>query len=434
MHIVRIIKKKRDGLALSREEIRQFITGMVKGHIPDYQTAALLMAIYFKGMDKQETIALTEAMSETGTKLQFDPASRPVLDKHSTGGVGDKTTLVVAPLVAACGVHVAKLTGRGLAHTGGTLDKLGVFPGINIELSKQEFNRVLGTTGLVISGSTRSIAPGDRKLYSLRNLSGTVNCIPLIASSIMSKKLAGGADALVLDVKTGSGSVITDPRAARTLARLMVDIGKSLNLMVKAYLTNMDSPLGKAVGMAPEVKEAVETLEGNGPADLVELCLEIGSEMLILGRKTSSKEEAKKCLSEKISDGSGLSKLAEMVAAQNGDTKLIFNTSLLPPPRFKLDIYCQQSGYIDRINTKQVGYAAMFAGAGRQSHFETIDPAAGLLFYRKPGDQVSPKKILTTICASSEERAMKAKEYLENAVIYSDRPPELIPLILDKIE
>jgi pyrimidine-nucleoside phosphorylase len=434
MHIAEIIKKKRDGSRLSTEEIGQFIKGMVKGHIPDYQTAALLMAIYFQGMDKKETIDLTEAMSETGVRLQFDPAFKPVLDKHSTGGVGDKTTMVVAPLVAACGVHVAKLTGKGLDHTGGTLDKLSVFPGIKLELSKQEINRLLGEIGLVISGSTRSLVPGDRKLYSLRNLTGTVNCIPLIASSVMSKKLAGGADALILDVKTGSGAVINDYDQAKMLAKLMVDIGKSLGRTIKAYLTNMDSPLGQAVGNAPEVIEAIRTLQGDGPSDLVELSLELGSEMLILGKKADSKEASKKLLLEKIADGSGLAKFAEMVVAQNGDPKMLYDHTAFPSPRYKIDIHCLQSGFIKSLDTKQIGYASMHAGAGRQSQYDSVDPSAGLWFYKKPGDWVSSEVILTTIWSSSEERAMRAKAYLEKAVTYSDEPPMPVSLILDTIE
>ncbi|SFL15487.1 pyrimidine-nucleoside phosphorylase [Halanaerobium salsuginis] len=418
-----IIYKKREGKSLTRAELEFLITGYVKEEIPDYQISAWAMAVFFQGMDAQETADLTMLMAESGDMIDLSPITGTKVDKHSTGGVGDTTTLVLAPLVAAAGLPVAKMSGRGLGHTGGTIDKLESIPDFNTSLSEDKFFDNVNQHGLAVVGQTGNLTPADKKLYALRDVTATVESIPLIASSIMSKKIAGGADAIVLDVKTGNGAFMKDKSSARKLAQAMVNIGKQTGRKTAAYLTDMNQPLGKAVGNALEVKEAITTLRGDGPADLTELCIELGAGMLKLADKVTELKAGKKLLREKLNSGAALAKLKEMITAQGGNPAVVEDLTLLPTAENSLEITAAKSGYINEIEAIEVGLAAMLLGAGRENKDSQIDLAVGLELKKKIGDQVKKGESLAVIYYNSAQNLAEAKAKLEQSfTISSDKP------------
>ena len=400
--MVDIIEKKRDGHPLSEEEIRFFVSGYAKGSIPDYQASALAMAIYFRGMNEVETAILTDAMMHSGETVDLSAIEGVKVDKHSTGGVGDKTSLVVGPLVAACGAKVAKMSGRGLGHTGGTLDKLESIPGLRIARSKDEFISQVNEVGLAIVGQTAEIDPADKKLYALRDVTATVESIPLIASSIMSKKLASGSDAILLDVKFGSGAFMKTIERAKELAKEMVKIGKHLGRDTRAVLTDMDQPLGLAVGNALEVKEAIATLQGKGPKDLVDLCVGSGALMLQQAGLAQSEEEALTKIQDALTSGRALAKLRAMVAAQNGDPTYIDDPSKFPIASHIVPIYSKQEGYVAHIASLGIGVSAMKLGAGRETMDDVIDMSAGIILNKKVGDKVAIGEVLC-YCHTNKE-------------------------------
>jgi pyrimidine-nucleoside phosphorylase len=388
MRVVEIIERKRDGAKLTKDEIDRVVLGYVAGEVPDYQVAAFCMAVVWRGMDDEEAAQLTDAMVRSGERLDLSRFGR-VVDKHSTGGIGDKVTLVVGPLVAACGAPVAKMSGRGLGITGGTLDKLESFRGYRVDLTTKEFLAQLGRIGIVVTGQTKELAPADGLLYALRDQTGTVPSIPLIASSIMSKKIAAGAHAVVLDVKVGAGAFMRTLKDARALARLMVAIGKAHGLDVTAELTAMDAPLGRAVGNALEVKEAIATLRGEGPADLREVVLTSGAEMLVYARKARTREAGRALLEKRIADGTGLAKLRELVAAQGGDASMVDDPSRLPRARRVATLRAERSAYVAGIDAAAIGLAAVRLGAGREKKGAPIDHATGIVLDAKVGDRVA---------------------------------------------
>ena len=394
MRIVDIIKKKRDGFPLSKEEIKYFIDNYVANKLPDYQASALLMSILFKGMSEEETVSLTDAMLHSGETIDLSDIPGVKVDKHSTGGVGDKTSLVLGPLVAACGGKVAKMSGRGLGHTGGTLDKMESIPGMRIGLAKEEFINQVKKIGISIIGQTANLVPADKKLYALRDVTGTVDSIPLIASSIMSKKLASGANAILLDVKFGSGAFMKDISSAKLLANLMVKIGRGLGRDTRAILTDMDQPLGLAVGNNLEVIEAVNTLHGKGPADLTSLCVQAGGIMLEQAGVVSSIEEGERKIEEAIKNGAGFEKLCEMVEAQGGDVSYLRDTSKFPKAKHEILIKAEKEGHVKRIDSMKIGVSAMKLGAGRKEITDVIDMTAGIVLNKKVGDVVKKGDVL----------------------------------------
>jgi pyrimidine-nucleoside phosphorylase len=384
-----IITKKRDGGVLSEQEINFFVEGYTKGTIPDYQASALAMAIVFQGMNKDETVALTKAMMYSGDVVDLSQIKGVKVDKHSTGGVGDKTSMVVGPIVASCGVRLAKMSGRGLGHTGGTLDKLESIPGMSISLPIGRFIKQVNDIGIAIIGQTADLVPADKKLYALRDVTGTVESIPLIASSIMSKKLASGADTILLDVKFGSGAFMKTIEDARKLARTMVEIGDGVKRDTRAILTDMDQPLGRAVGNNLEVKEAIDTLNGHGPDDFVTLCIKAAGVILVQGKVVSTLEEGEALARAKIKDGSALNKFKAMVKAQGGDVSYIDNPSQFVASKHHEEVYADADGYVGRIDCLEIGVAAMQLGAGRATKDDVIDPAAGIIVDKKVGAKVS---------------------------------------------
>ena len=394
MRIVDIIKKKRDGFPLSKEEIKYFIDNYVANKLPDYQASALLMSILFKGMSEEETVSLTDAMLHSGETIDLSDIPGVKVDKHSTGGVGDKTSLVLGPLVAACGGKVAKMSGRGLGHTGGTLDKMESIPGMRIGLAKEEFINQVKKIGISIIGQTANLVPADKKLYALRDVTGTVDSIPLIASSIMSKKLASGANAILLDVKFGSGAFMKDISSAKLLANLMVKIGRGLGRDTRAILTDMDQPLGLAVGNNLEVIEAVNTLHGKGPADLTSLCVQAGGIMLEQAGVVSSIEEGERKIEDAIKNGAGFEKLCEMVEAQGGDVSYLRDTSKFPKAKHEILIKAEKEGHVKRIDSMKIGVSAMKLGAGRKEITDVIDMTAGIVLNKKVGDVVKKGDVL----------------------------------------
>lgn len=423
MRMYDIIMKKRNGGELSKEEIEFFIEGYTKGEIPDYQVSALMMAIYFRKMTEEETLALTMAMADSGDRLDLSGIRGIKVDKHSTGGVGDKTSLALAPMVAACGIPVAKMSGRGLGHTGGTIDKLESFPGFTTALTTQRFIENVNRVGIAIMGQTADLAPADKKLYALRDVTATVDNLSLIASSIMSKKLAAGADAIVLDVKTGSGAFMKQEADAKALAEEMVKIGKNAGRRTTAVISDMDQPLGFAVGNALEVREAIETLEGHGPADFLELCLTLGSQMLIAGGKAENTQEAEAALRAVIADGSALKKLAEFVEAQGGDNNVVYHPELLPRAAIVLPVPAPESGYLSRIVCDEVGICSLILGGGRETKESEIDLSVGLVLRKKVGDYVEAGEPLAIIHANDEEKAAQARErYLKACAIAGEAP------------
>lgn len=403
MRMVDIIVKKRDGKVLTKEEISFFVKGYVGGSIPDYQVSALAMAILFRGMNKEEITILTDLMMHSGDIIDLSSIKGVKADKHSTGGVGDKTSLVLGPMVAACGVKIAKMSGRGLGHTGGTLDKMEAIPGMKIAIPEQQFIKQVNEVGLAIVGQTGHLVPADKKLYSLRDVTGTVESIPLIASSVMSKKLASGSDTILLDVKFGSGAFMKDLASARELARTMVDIGDGLGRDTRAILTDMEQPLGLAVGNALEVKEAIATLSGKGPRDLVELCLEAGAIMLEQAKVVTDLKKGRKMLEKVIADGSALSKLREMVKAQGGDVSFIDHPDKFPLSRHIIEIRSQKDGYVRRIEALEIGESAMRLGAGRETYDDIIDMSAGIVLNKKVGDQVKKGDVLCVVHTNKED-------------------------------
>ena len=392
--MVDLIIKKRQGEALSREEIAFWIDGYVNGVIPDYQVSAMTMAILFKGMSEEEVINLTDLMEHSGDTLDLSNLKGVKVDKHSTGGVGDKTSLVLGPMVAACGATLAKLSGRGLGHTGGTLDKLESIPGLRIALSEKEFEEQVNRIGIAIAGQTQSLVPADKKMYALRDVTGTVESIPLIAASVMSKKLAAGTDAILLDVTLGNGAFMKDIDQARTLAKLMVKIGNGLNRDTRAVLSNMNEPLGLAVGNALEVKEAIAALHGEGPEDLMDLCYIAGSVMLVQAKVAKDEMEARKMLEKCIRDGSAFTKFLEMVQAQGGDVEYILHPEKFEVAKNIIPIYAKQRGYVKNINALEIGLSSMTLGGGRETLDDVIDMAAGIMLNKKVGDQVEEGDVL----------------------------------------
>lgn len=428
-----LIKKKRDGNALTPEEISFFISGYVSGEIPDYQAAALCMAIYFQGMNDDETAALTFAVRDSGERLHFDNVDGLRVDKHSTGGVGDKTSLVVAPVVAALGVKVAKMSGRGLGHTGGTIDKLESINGFKVDLPIDEFERIVNEVGIAIVGQNAELAPADKKLYALRDVTATVDSMPLIASSIMGKKLAADDDCIVLDVKTGSGSFMKTVEDSKKLAQIMVNIGKKAGKKMLALITDMDRPLGNAIGNSLEVIEAVQTLNGRGPKDFTEVCVALAADMLYLAEK-GSKAECEKMVRKAIEDGSALAVLKKMVAAQGGDARLIENTDLFARAPYSYEVVAPKSGYVTHADTEGYGIASLLLGAGRNKKEDSIDYSAGIILNKKTGDRVEKGEVLATLYSSNQALFTASAERFLSSTVIGENKPEERPLILGRVE
>ncbi|MDW7684068.1 MAG: thymidine phosphorylase [Bacillota bacterium] len=433
MRALEIIEKKRDGKILSSEEIDYFVQNYNNGTIPDYQMAAFAMAVFFQSMNAEETAALTGALVRSGETLDFSGLGRPVADKHSTGGVGDKTTLVLLPLVAANGVTVAKLSGRGLGHTGGTIDKLSCIPGFRSDLSRDEFSAQVKREGLAIMGQSPQMTPADGKLYALRDVTATVDSIPLIASSVMSKKIAAGAQAIVLDVKAGSGAFMQDAARAGELARAMVEIGRALGKNTSALITAMDQPLGLAVGNHLEVAEAIETLHGEGPSDLVELCLELGAEILLACGVAGEREKAREKLSESLRNGEALAAFRRFVSAQGGDAAITENPDLLGEPAYSLAVQAPKEGWITGLDARTVGTASVLLGAGREKKGDPVDLLAGIRLVKKTGDYTTKGELLATVFASDREKLSRAAEKLASAYDFADAAPSPRPLILGRV-
>ena len=403
MDILDIIAKKRDKGTLSRDEIHFFIKNYVDGSIKDYQASALLMAIYLNGMNNEEISILTDEMMHSGEVMNLESIEGIKVDKHSTGGVGDKVSLILGPMIASAGAKLAKMSGRGLGHTGGTLDKLESIPGMRINLSKDEFIQQVKKIGISIIGQNSKLVPADKKIYALRDVTSTIGSIPLIASSVMSKKLASGSDAILLDVKYGSGAFMKDIDSAKELARTMVNIGKHLNKDVKAEVTPMDQPLGLAVGNNLEIKEVIATLKGNGPKDLFELCIDSGAIMLMQAKITKTKEEGVKILQENVKNGKAFDKFVEFVSAQGGDVSYILDPSKFEMAKKIVPIYSKKSGYINRIDAMTIGISSMRLGGGRETLDDVIDMSAGIVLNKKLGDEVRENELLCTIYTNKTE-------------------------------
>lgn len=429
MRMVDIIAKKRDGGELTTEEIQFLVTGYTDGTIPDYQMSAWAMAVFFRGMTPRETGDLTMAMAGSGEQLDLSSLSGIKVDKHSTGGVGDKTTLVVAPLVAAAGIPVAKMSGRGLGYSGGTIDKLESFAGFAVERSREQFLQQVRDIGVSVIGQSGNLTPADKKLYALRDVTATVEAVPLIASSIMSKKIAAGADAILLDVKVGKGAFMKSLEEAEVLAKAMVDIGTQVGRKTVAVISDMNQPLGFAVGNALEVKEAIDTLAGKGPRDLTELALAIGSRMLVLGGLVEDEQSGRAKLEEIMASGKAVEKLAQMVEAQGGDKSDVYETSRLPKAAIIHELVASEDGYVAQIDAEAVGHASVVLGAGRLTKEMAIDLAVGMVLHKKRGDQVKVGDILMTIHANKEELLASALQELEGAIVISTKPPVDQPLI-----
>lgn len=429
MRMYDIIMKKRNGGELSKEEIEFFIAGYTKGEIPDYQVSALMMAIYFQKMTEAETLHLTMAMANSGEMLDLASINGVKVDKHSTGGVGDKTSLALTPMVAACGIPVAKMSGRGLGHTGGTIDKLESFAGFSTGITTEQFIKNVNEIGIAIMGQTADLAPADKKLYALRDVTATVDNMSLIASSIMSKKLAAGADAIVLDVKTGSGAFMKTEEDSFALAREMVQIGNNAGRCTVAVVSDMDQPLGRAIGNALEVKEAIDTLNGCGPKDFEELCLTLGAQMLIAGGVASEELQAREMLQKTIEDGSALQKLAEFVEAQGGDAEAVFKPDLLPKASIIEPIISEQEGYINHIECDEIGICSLILGGGRETKESEIDLSVGLVLEKKVGDYVKKGDVLAYLHANDMKKAENAKARFLAAYHISKEQPRQYPLI-----
>jgi pyrimidine-nucleoside phosphorylase len=433
MRAVDIITKKRDGAELTAEEIEFFIEGFTRGEIPDYQASSWAMAVLLKGMTPRETADLTLSLARSGDQLDFSDIVPCVLDKHSTGGVGDKTTLVVTPIVSANRIAVGKMSGRGLGFTGGTLDKMESIPGFRVDLTTDEFRKQLLEQGIVLTGQTADLAPADGKLYSLRDVTGTVPSVPLIASSVMSKKVAGGANAVVLDVKVGLGAFMETVDQALELAELMVQIGSQADRKVVALISDMNQPLGDAVGNSIEVREAIATLQGAGPQNFHEHCLVVASHMLLLGGKTNSFEEAYALSEQVIQDGSAFSKFKDLVIAQGGDVSYVDDPGKLPLAQERLEVGAPMAGYISQIHAGEVGLTAMELGAGRAQKSDPVDHSVGIEIMHNVGDRVDEGELLFTVYAKNAEQAQAASERLLAAHEISDKPVDALPLFYETI-
>ena len=432
MRMYDLIMKKRNGGVLSTEEIDFLINEYVKGNIPDYQMSAFLMAVYFKGMTEEETLAMTLAAAHSGDMVDLSEIEGIKVDKHSTGGVGDKTTLIIAPIVAACGVKVAKMSGRGLGHTGGTVDKLESIPGFRIALDQKEFMDVVKKTGVSVVGQTGNLAPADKKLYALRDVTATVDSIPLIAVSIMSKKLAAGNDCILLDVKTGSGAFMKTVEDSAALAKEMVSIGENAGKRTVGLITNMDIPLGHNIGNSLEVIEAVETLKGQGPEDLTRVCVSLAANMLYLAGKGEI-PECEKMVRNVIEDGSALQRFAAMVEAQGGDSSVILDTDKFVKAEYSYDVRAEKSGYITFMDAEGVGIASSLLGAGRETKESTIDYAAGIILHKKTGEKVEAGEVIATLYADKEELFKNAEARYQEAVKIGDEKPAEQPLIYARV-
>lgn len=421
MRMYDLIMKKRNGGTLSRDEIFFMIEGYTKGNIPDYQMSAMMMAIYFNGMNEKETAALTMAMAESGDQLDLSGIQGIKVDKHSTGGVGDKTSLALTPMVSACGVKIAKMSGRGLGHTGGTIDKLESFQGFSTSLSEEAFIDQVNRIGISIIGQTKNLAPADKKLYALRDVTATVDNMSLIASSIMSKKLAAGADAIVLDVKTGSGAFMKEEADAMLLAGEMMTIGKNAGRKMMAVISDMDQPLGNAVGNALEVKEAIETLKGHGPADFTELCMTLGSCMLMVAEIAENEQQAREMLKEAVDSGKALDKLAELVEEQGGDKRMVYETDLLPKASSITPLLSEKDGYVEKIQCDEVGICSLILGGGRETKESAIDLSVGIVLTKKVGSHVKAGEPLAYIHSNEEAKRLACEERLRKAFHIGDK-------------
>ncbi|MCA9664971.1 MAG: thymidine phosphorylase [Myxococcales bacterium] len=428
-----LIRTKRDGRELSESEIRAFIAGVTDGSVPDYQASALLMAVFFKGLSEGELSVWADAMTNSGRVLDLARVPGAKIDKHSTGGVGDKVSLCLAPLVAACGVPVPMISGRGLGHTGGTLDKLEAIPGFSTALSVDRFIEVVSEAGLSLIGQTDDLAPADRKLYALRDVTSTVESIPLIASSIMSKKLAEGIDGLVLDVKVGSGAFMKELGRARELARTLLGIGQRAGKRVTAFITDMNQPLGREIGNANETREAIDVLKGEGPDDLVDITLQLGAEMLLLGGVCQEQDEALQRMRAARKDGSGLAALAKCVEMQGGDPAAVHDTSKLPQAKWSRPVLTDRDAVLTSVDTERVGIAAMVLGAGRETVDDVIDHSVGVTMNVRLGDRVKRGDTLATLWYNDEERSQRSEQMLRGALEWSDQevpPPPLVYEVL----
>ncbi len=434
MRMYDLIMKKRNGKALSKEEINYMVSGYTKGEIPDYQMSAMMMAIYFVGMNEEETLFLTMAMAESGDMLDLSSISGVKVDKHSTGGVGDKTSLALAPMTAACGVKIAKMSGRGLGHTGGTIDKLESFKGFSTEISTRQFLNNVDEIGIAIMGQTKELAPADKKLYALRDVTATVDNMSLIASSIMSKKLAAGADAIVLDVKTGSGAFMKKQEDAYALAEEMVRIGQNAGRNTVAVISDMDQPLGNMVGNALEVKEAIDTLLGKGAEDFTELCYTLGSYMLMMGGKAESEEQGREMLKKVIEDGSALNKLAEFVKAQGGDERMVYNPELLPKASLIEPICASKDGWVNKLVCDQVGICSLLLGGGRETKESVIDLSVGIELKKKTGDYVKKGEVLAYLHANDRVKLGTAKERLLDAYHIGEEEKKTNSIIIEVVK
>lgn len=431
MRMVDIIEKKRDGQTLTKEEIEFFIEGYTNGDIPDYQASSLAMAIFFQDMNEEERAALTMAMVNSGDVIDLSKVNGIKVDKHSTGGVGDTTTLVLAPLVAAVGVPVAKMSGRGLGHTGGTIDKLESIDGFHVEISEADFIKLVNEDQVAVIGQTGNLTPADKKLYALRDVTGTVNSIPLIASSIMSKKIAAGADAIVLDVKTGNGAFMKTLEDAEALAHAMVSIGNNVGRNTMAIISDMSQPLGRAIGNALELKEAIDTLNGQGPEDLTELVLTLGSQMVVLAERASTLEEARQLLNEAIENGSALDKFKTFLENQGGDASVVDSPELLPTAEYQIDYKAKSSGVVSELIANEIGVASMMLGAGRQTKDDDIDLSVGIVLNKKVGDNVNEGESLLTIHSNRENVDDVIKKLDESIEIKAQaKTPTLIHKII----
>ncbi|MGG1218327.1 pyrimidine-nucleoside phosphorylase [Priestia endophytica] len=433
MRMVDLIAKKRDGKELTKEEISFIVEGYTSGDIPDYQMSAFTMAVFFQGMTANEQAELTMSMVQSGDTIDLSAIEGVKVDKHSTGGVGDTTTLILAPLVAAVGVPVAKMSGRGLGHTGGTIDKLEAVKGFHVEIDKKEFIELVNKNKVAVVGQSGNLTPADKKIYALRDVTATVNSLPLIAASIMSKKIAAGADAIVLDVKTGAGAFMKNLEDAKALAQSMVNIGNNVGRQTMAVISDMSQPLGFAIGNALEVEEAIDTLKGKGPKDLEELCLVLGSYMVYLADKASSLEEARRMLQEVIENGKALESFKTFLAAQGGDPSVVDDVAKLPQAAHKIEVNAEKDGYVSEIVADEMGTAAMWLGAGRATKDSEIDLAVGLMLRKKVGDEVKKGESLVTIYSNKED-VQEVKEHILKNISISSKKVEAPSLIYDTVQ
>lgn len=432
MRMYDIIAKKRDGGELSKQEIEFFVNGYVNGEIADYQASALLMAIYFRGMTASETATLTMCMANSGDIIDLSPIPGIKVDKHSTGGVGDKTTLIISPIVAACGVPVAKMSGRGLGHTGGTIDKMESIPGLKTSIDRDKFFEIVKNVGVSVIGQSGNIVPADKKIYALRDVTATVESIPLIASSIMSKKIAAGSDCILIDVKTGTGAFMKTIDESIELAETMVKIGESVGRKVIALITDMDRPLGKAIGNSLEIIEVCDTLKGNGPKDLTDISIDLAGNMLYMAKK-GTLDECFSLARQTLESGKAFEKLKEMVSCQGGDAKVLDNPDLLDKAKFKHEALSQKDGYIFSMDTEKCGIASMVLGAGRETKEDDIDFSAGIMLKRVIGDKVKKGDVLATLYSSSKQKCLEGEKVFLDCVKMGTEPPKNHPIVYARI-